>query len=308
MTTTLQAVEPTEPDPVADAIAALTAAARQTRVRGNGTDHASVEPVDFGEIACHVIATVAANLGGVEELLAGRPGSWEADYVRQIVHSTAGDDPDELLRYRTEPVRLAFDAEDVFYDLGLSDLYESDAEALGRREDAIDEELFEAVATPEERAQIADIQAAMPSWDVADDAERARGAALMHEARTIAEAIMSRAEASGQPQAAALLSAREASTAVRTLWERDLAAYTEAYLAAARRYLTERGITCGVELATAPVGQAPTWDALSDQVHEYARANTPLPMTGEVPDYAEGSPAEALRRAGLTYADRARQP
>ena len=27
-------------------------------------------------------------------------------------------DPDELLRYRTEPVRLAFDAEDVFYDLG----------------------------------------------------------------------------------------------------------------------------------------------------------------------------------------------
>lgn len=164
---------------------------------------------------------MAANLGGVDELLAGRPGSWEADYVRQIVHSTAGDDPEALLRYRTDPVRLAFDAEDVFYDLGLSDLYESDAETLSRREDAIDEELFEAVATPEERSQIADIQAAMPSWDAADDAERARGAALMQEAHVIAEAITQRAEATGQPQTAALLSAREASAAVRTLWERS---------------------------------------------------------------------------------------
>ena len=264
MSTTLQAVEPAEPNPVDDAIAALTVAARQTRMRGAGTAHATVEPVDFGEIACHVITTVAANLGGVDELLAGRPGSWEADYVRRIVQSTAGDDPDELLRFRTEPVRLAFDAEDVFYDLGLSDLYESDAEALGRREDAIDEELFEAVATPEERAQIADIQATMPSWDAADEADRARAAALMQEARTIAEAIMSRAEASGQPQAAALMSAREASATVRKLWEQDLAAYTEAYLAAARRYLTDRGVTCGVELATTPVSETPTWDALSD--------------------------------------------
>lgn len=75
MTTTLQAVEPVEPNPVDEAIAALTAAARQTRVRGGGTEHATVEPVDFGEIACHVITTVAANVGGIDEMLAGRPGS-----------------------------------------------------------------------------------------------------------------------------------------------------------------------------------------------------------------------------------------
>lgn len=308
MSTTLQAVEPTEPNPVADAIAALTAAARQTRMRGAGTAHATVEPVDFGEIACHVITTVAANLGGVDELLAGRPGSWEADYVRQIVQSTAGDDPDELLRYRTEPVRLAFDAEEVFYDLGVGELYESDAEELGRREDATDDELFAAVATPEERSQIADIQAAMPSRGVAaaDDAEHARAVGLMREARTIAETIMDRAEANGTPQAAALIAAREASATVRKLWEQDLAAYTEAYLAAARRYLTDRGVTCGVELATTPASEAPTWDALSDQVHEYARANAPLPMTGEAPDHSDGTPADALRRAGLTYTDRAR--
>lgn len=307
MTTTLQAVEPAEPNPVDEAIAALTAAARQTRVRGGGTEHATVEPVDFGEIACHVITTVAANVGGVDELLAGRPGSWEADYVRQIVQSTAGDDPDELLRYRTEPVRLAFDAEDVFYDLGLADLYEQEAAAAGSREDAIDEELFNAVATPEERARIAEIQAAMPSWAEGGDGDRELSVSLMQEASTITEAIAARAEAAGEPLIAALTSARTVTATVEKLWEQDLAAYTEAYLAAARRYLTDRGVTCGVELATIPTGELATWDALTDQVHEYARANAPLPMTGEAPDHSDGSPADALRRAGLTYTDRARQ-
>lgn len=94
---------PSEPDPIGDAIAALTAAARGTRTIGAGTPYEHTEPVDFGEIACQVLTTVAANVGGVEELLAGRPGSWEADYVRQIVHSTAGDRPEDLAPWRTEP-------------------------------------------------------------------------------------------------------------------------------------------------------------------------------------------------------------
>ena len=114
MTTTL--IETPAPDPIADAIAALTAAARRERTIGAGTPNEHIEPVDFGEIACHVITAVAANVGGVEVLLSGRPGSWEADYVRQIVQSTAGDDDTELLRYRTEPVRIEFDAEDRLFD------------------------------------------------------------------------------------------------------------------------------------------------------------------------------------------------
>lgn len=89
----------TEPDPIAQAIEALTTAARGTRTIGKGTSNEHAESADFGEIACHVLTAVAANVGGVEELLAGRPGSWEADYVRQIVRSTAGDD---LMPWRTE--------------------------------------------------------------------------------------------------------------------------------------------------------------------------------------------------------------
>ncbi|WP_207219100.1 hypothetical protein [Pengzhenrongella frigida] len=94
-------------DPVGDAIAALTEAARGTRTIGAGSPHEHSEPVDFGEIACHVRTAVAANVGGVERLLSGRPGSWEADYVRQIVLSTAGEGSQELLRWRTEASRLS---------------------------------------------------------------------------------------------------------------------------------------------------------------------------------------------------------
>ena len=79
---------PSTTEQVRDAIAALTAAARGTPTIGAGTPYEHTEPIDFAAIACHVLTAVAANVGGVEELLAGRPGSWEADYVRQIVHST----------------------------------------------------------------------------------------------------------------------------------------------------------------------------------------------------------------------------
>lgn len=181
---------PPQPEPIPAAIAALTAAARQTRVRGAGTDQATVEPVDFGEIASYVLTAVAANLGGVEELLAGRPGSWEADHVRQFVHSTAGDDDADLWRYRTDPVRLPFDAEDVFYDFGLGDLYDDERDAA---------------------------------------------------------AIATFAEGMTEEQAAA---AQQLVDDVEALFVRDRAAYAEAYLTTARHYLTERGITCGVELVT----------------------------------------------------------
>ena len=99
-----------EPDPIGDAIAALTEAARGARTIGAGTPHEHRERVDFGEIACHVLTAVAANVGGVERLLSGRPGSWEADYVRQIVVSTAGDSAEALARWRTESVAPASDA------------------------------------------------------------------------------------------------------------------------------------------------------------------------------------------------------
>lgn len=113
-----------EPDHRADAITALTAAARQTYRGPDGQDHR----YDFGEIACHVITAVAANLGGIDALLAGRPGSWEAASIRTIVESTVPED--ELLTLRTEPVRLYLNPVDALYDAGIGGRYQGAIDAL----------------------------------------------------------------------------------------------------------------------------------------------------------------------------------
>ena len=82
------------------ATAALTAAAKLTHPTGH--------QLDFADFLADALAAVTANLGGVEELLAGRSGSWEAALVDQLVNGTLGYDPTdaELIRRRTEPVTV----------------------------------------------------------------------------------------------------------------------------------------------------------------------------------------------------------
>lgn len=64
------------------AVAALTQAAR--------SEH------DFADWLAGVLAAVAGQLGSAEALTAGRPGSWEADHVRQLVCGTVGYDSEYL--------------------------------------------------------------------------------------------------------------------------------------------------------------------------------------------------------------------
>lgn len=300
------AAEVESEDPILQAIAALTTTARRTRTVGAGTPAEHTEPADFAEIACHVLTAVAANVGGVETLLSGRPGSWEADLIRRIVTSTAGMDDDELLSYRTEPVRLAIDVEGTFDDFGLYDLYEEAVDELIRRVNAADEALFEATATAEERARLDQIGDATEKLHIEDE----RNAALVREAQAIVEGIIRRSEEAGDPLAAALAKATAAHATVERLWEQDQAAYVEAYRATARRVLSERRASVSLELLVDAPGAswaatAPKWDALTEELHQIARASTPLPMTGQAPDWSDGTPADALRRAGLTYTARA---
>ncbi len=223
------------------AVEILTSIARQTRTRGAGTPSEATEPIDFADAIAQVLTVVAANVGGVETLLAGRSGSWEADLVRGLVEGTAGD---ELLRWRTEPVRLYGDAECIFMDFGIADLFDqADEQAVNRTQEA----------------------------DLTDEQVDA------------AEAVV---------------------TAIDRLWEQDKAAYATAFLATAQRYLVGLGGTCGVEIVPTAPG---AWDGLAEQIHEYARQHTPLPMTGSAPDWSCGTPADALRRAGLTYTARLEQ-
>ena len=297
-----------ESDPIDLAISALTAAAKQTRVRGEGTPSEQVEPVDFGEIACFVITTVAANRGGVEELLAGRPGSWEADYVRRIVLSTAGEDVSDLLRYRTEPVRLSLDVEGVFSDFGLDALYEEADEELARASEAADDALFEALATDEERVRLAEIQAEVTEHGNAHE-HIERDTALMFEAIEIGKALVDRAIATGHPLAATIVAARRDTEALEALWEQDQAAYATSYREAVQRELTEHGTAAPLDISTTDyVEPEGSWDWVDfiDRLKANAQQTAPLPATGAAPDFSDGTPADALRRAGQTYLDRVR--
>ena len=292
----------TVPDPIAQAITALTDAARQRRVIGAGTPSEHTEPNDFAGIACHVLTAVAANIGSVDELLAGRSGSWEADLIRQVVEGTAGTDDRDLLAWRTEPVRLALDVEAVFEDFGLYQLYDDAAEELGRRVDAAADALWEAVATAEERDRLAALQADMPELGGPEwDSDRDRVTAMYEEAAEIIKAVEARAAESFHPSEAALAKARRVAEAVEARWEQDQADYAEAYKETVGRLLAERGLSVGVEVAVNQALDVPEWDELADELEEAARSATPLPMSGTAPDWSDGTPADALRRAGLTY-------
>ncbi|MFI6134035.1 hypothetical protein [Micromonospora sp. NPDC051141] len=234
------------------AIEALTSLARQTRVRGRGTPAEATEPVDFADLAAQVLTSVAANLGGVDALLAGRPGSWEADLVRQLIERYAGEE--QMLAWRTEPYRLHLSADDVFADFGISQLYDADLDAA--------------------------IEAA--SADGLSDEQ---------------------ADAVG---------ARE--TAIEALYQQDRDAYAAAYLDVARDWLAKRGLTTGVELVRTDYdhrgysqNRQPEWNVVNDALDEHARRNTPLPQTGALPDWSNGTPADAIRTAGRTYAERVDQ-
>lgn len=58
---------------------------------------------DFGGWLAELLASVAAELGSTDALIASRPGSWEAAHVRGLVNGTVGWDDDHLAKYK-EPV------------------------------------------------------------------------------------------------------------------------------------------------------------------------------------------------------------
>jgi hypothetical protein len=54
----------------------------------------------FGGWLAGVLASVSADLGSMDALTAGRPGSWEAAHVRGLVNGTVGWGDEFLADYR----------------------------------------------------------------------------------------------------------------------------------------------------------------------------------------------------------------
>lgn len=78
----------------------LGVAVEQTRVGEDGI----IEPVDFAGFIASVLAEVATNAGGVERLVAGRPGSSESSLVAQLARGVPGEGPIDLNEYRISRV------------------------------------------------------------------------------------------------------------------------------------------------------------------------------------------------------------
>jgi hypothetical protein len=118
-------------------IGLLTEAAR---LRWSSVDPAGVERferADFAEFVSLALAGAAANAGGIEEILAGRSGSWEAGYVRDMLASTVGWEEEYLWEHRTEPLALRVQVDAILTELGIADLYEDSEAEITRLEDAV---------------------------------------------------------------------------------------------------------------------------------------------------------------------------
>ena len=61
------------------------------------------EEHDFSGWLAQILATAAAELGSSATLTAGRPGSWEANLVQQLVRGTVGWDEDYLADHAKKP-------------------------------------------------------------------------------------------------------------------------------------------------------------------------------------------------------------
>jgi hypothetical protein len=111
-----------------ETVAALTRAALERNLDGS--------PGDFSDFLAHALAATAANVGGPDRLIAGRPGSWESACVDSLVRGTMGDLPDDWTWFRTQSIVIRLNVaeliEDGLHHPGLMGLDEA-LENLGKR-------------------------------------------------------------------------------------------------------------------------------------------------------------------------------
>jgi hypothetical protein len=156
---------------LADAVRMLTEASRRAVTWTDGDGRERRSQADFAEFVTRAVAGAAANIGSVELALAGRPGSWEADKVRDMLHATVGYDEQYLLEYRTEPVVVRVHVDDILNDLGVWDLYDAAHAELDHRLDAVgNPEVGGIAGTPEVEDSIASLEQATPEQEAACEA------------------------------------------------------------------------------------------------------------------------------------------
>lgn len=164
---------------LADAIRALTDAARLPRPRlrrteeGNWVEDPLTSPdqTDWAEFVTLALAGAAANLGGIDAILNGRSGSWEAEGVRQLLFSTVGADEAQLWAHRTDPIEITLYVDELVSDRVYEALeqYAAAEDEISRRYEAayewdIADEQYKWVYDRTESGDFVPRDPAAPAW------------------------------------------------------------------------------------------------------------------------------------------------
>lgn len=305
---------------LADAVRVLTEAARLRRPAMDRNDDGQwqphptrTEPANRAEFVTLALAGAAANIGSVDAILAGRPGSWEADAVRNLLYSTVGYEEQYLFEHRTEPLRVVVDVEQILADLDIAWLYDDAEMALDQMEDdataRIDYSPYYWTYTRADDGQYLADDPHAPPWSIEAwraalaAAEQLDGDTLHELERTLISraplhvSIVKSPEAAhaaaalGKQEDAILDDFRGRIDALAAQRAREWATYAEAFAANVRQEAARRYPGTHVEVEVNMTGpMASTADDLDfyglPEAHliEFATRQTPLPGSGLPPD------------------------
>ena len=120
---------------LSNAVKAFTAAARLHWTLRAPDGSVDSGPCDWAEFVGLALAGATANIGSLEAILAGRPKSWEADGVRNLLTATVGYDEQLLIEHRAEPVVVNIIVDDIMLNLEVWQAYDEASAELQRRYD-----------------------------------------------------------------------------------------------------------------------------------------------------------------------------
>lgn len=292
-----------------DAISVLTEASRLTnqpmRQSSSGQweadpDPRAALPIDWAAFVTEALAGAAANTGGIDTILSGRPGSWESSVVGDALRAAVGHDEWDLWRHRTDPVNVVLNPDRILFDNDASDWFdETDAaeREIQRRETAIRPGIIYSYEADPQTLQ----------WAIDQGTEVRPGAPPPLPTREELEAMIAAEDANPTPLSPAEQAEQDALEALEVLRGRvstqeraELAEYGDRLAAAVRTQLAALQlpvpVTVTVDLDT-PWDQAPetptefsTTNAIDNSISA-AIAATPTPDTlaGTLLERAEAS-------------------
>lgn len=253
-----------------DAIKALTALAKNTP--------------DFTYDMVEILATVAANVGSIDQLLPNQDSPTAAS-LRDIITNLTGTDTDELLQWRTEPIHIYVDAYEKFRESGLVERHYQDADRLAKQVSENRRSLISASANDYEREELKSINSRLASLPSVDDGAEE----LMDRRHALETAIIGRSRNTEDPHSRALTRSVELQSAVEHRWIDLEEEYVLKVKSTVEDLVAERGLShlpVEVENSRWRGDNSHTHDQLAVELHQAALARTPLPDPDSVMPWA----------------------